>query len=122
MYLIQLFLPVYDETGSVFPEAHFVAVRKQLTDKFGGRVLSRPGTWVLGREKERCTRMILLCSKSWQRIDSLAITWSAARHRCSLPRLRSAHVPSQVFYLVRTSVSGIGWNDFWETHLARGKR
>jgi hypothetical protein len=36
MYLIQLFLPVYDETGTVFPEAHFAAVRKQLTDRFGG--------------------------------------------------------------------------------------
>jgi len=36
MHLIQLFLPLYDEVGSVFPQAQFVAVRKELTDKFGG--------------------------------------------------------------------------------------
>jgi hypothetical protein len=36
MYLIQLFLPLYDEAGSVFPEKHFAAVRDELTERFGG--------------------------------------------------------------------------------------
>ena len=36
MYLIQVFLPHYNELGQVFAEQHFSAVRKQLTEKFGG--------------------------------------------------------------------------------------
>lgn len=36
MYLIQLFLPLYVEKGSVFDEEHFAAVRHHLTENFGG--------------------------------------------------------------------------------------
>jgi hypothetical protein len=36
MYLLQLFLPLYDEQGLTFPDQHFYAVRDQLTEKFGG--------------------------------------------------------------------------------------
>lgn len=36
MHLIQVFLPLYDELGHVFSEEHFTAVRKQLTERFGG--------------------------------------------------------------------------------------
>lgn len=35
-YLVQLFLPLYDNTGSPFPKARFDEVRAELTDKFGG--------------------------------------------------------------------------------------
>jgi hypothetical protein len=36
MYLIQLFLPLYDEKGMTFPDQLFSAVRAQLTEKFAG--------------------------------------------------------------------------------------
>lgn len=36
MYLIQLFLPLYDEKGSVISDQPFAAVRDQLTEQFGG--------------------------------------------------------------------------------------
>jgi hypothetical protein len=36
MYLIQLFLPLYDENGSAISDQDFAAVRDQLTEKFGG--------------------------------------------------------------------------------------
>lgn len=36
MVLIQLFLPVYDNDGAAFPKAGFDAVRRELTDRFGG--------------------------------------------------------------------------------------
>src|SRR5688500_12541404 len=36
MYLIQLFLPLYVEKGSVFADELFTAVRAQLTESFGG--------------------------------------------------------------------------------------
>jgi len=35
-YLIQLLLPVYDNSGSQFPLAHYSAVRDERTDRFGG--------------------------------------------------------------------------------------
>lgn len=36
MHLIQVFLPLYDALGQVFAKEHFTAVRKQLTERFGG--------------------------------------------------------------------------------------
>ena len=36
MYLLQLFLPLYDEQGLTFPDQHFSTIRDQLTEKFGG--------------------------------------------------------------------------------------
>lgn len=36
MHLIQLFLPVYDNAGQAFDRAMFDAVRRELTDRFGG--------------------------------------------------------------------------------------
>lgn len=36
MYLIQLFLPLYDNDGAPLPRADFDAVRAELTERFGG--------------------------------------------------------------------------------------
>ena len=36
MHLVQLFLPLRDNTGSAFPAALFSGVRTELTDAFGG--------------------------------------------------------------------------------------
>ena len=36
MYLIQLFLPLYDNKGSAIGEEHFATVRHHLTENFGG--------------------------------------------------------------------------------------
>ncbi|MEN1959224.1 hypothetical protein WCE41_02610 [Luteimonas sp. MJ246] len=36
MYLIQLFLPLYDNDGSVIARSLHDAVRNELTDRFGG--------------------------------------------------------------------------------------
>ena len=36
MHLVQLFLPLYDENGSIFAEQHFASVRHHLTENFGG--------------------------------------------------------------------------------------
>ena len=36
MYLVQLLLPVYDNTGRAFPASHYTQVRDELTQRFGG--------------------------------------------------------------------------------------
>jgi hypothetical protein len=36
MHLVQLFLPLYDEKGSIFAEEHFATVRHYLTENLGG--------------------------------------------------------------------------------------
>ena len=36
MYLVQLLLPLYDNQGNGFPAEHYSAVRRELTDQFGG--------------------------------------------------------------------------------------
>ncbi len=36
MYLVQLLLPVYDDKGNHFAAEQFDAVRRTLTDRFGG--------------------------------------------------------------------------------------
>jgi hypothetical protein len=38
-YLVQLFLPLYDNAGAAFPKALFDAVRRELTDAFGGATM-----------------------------------------------------------------------------------
>ncbi len=36
MYLIQLFLPLYDNDKQAFPQALFLSVRDELLERFGG--------------------------------------------------------------------------------------
>lgn len=36
MYLIQLFLPLYDNDKNAFPKALFLSVRDELVERFGG--------------------------------------------------------------------------------------
>lgn len=36
MHVIEVLLPVYDNDGAAFPRSHFDAVRRELTDRFGG--------------------------------------------------------------------------------------
>ena len=36
MHLIQMLLPVYDKAGTRFPQSHYDAVAKELTERFGG--------------------------------------------------------------------------------------
>ena len=36
MHLVQMLLPVYDKAGVRFPQAHYDAVAKELTERFGG--------------------------------------------------------------------------------------
>ena len=36
MQLVQILLPVYDRAGARFPQAHYDAVAKELTRRFGG--------------------------------------------------------------------------------------
>ena len=36
IHLVQLLLPVYDNSGEPFPPAHYAAVRTELADRFGG--------------------------------------------------------------------------------------
>jgi hypothetical protein len=36
MYLVQLLVPIHDNTGSPFPRDRFDQVRSELTEKFGG--------------------------------------------------------------------------------------
>ena len=36
MHLIQLLLPLHDNTNKAFPKSHFNRVREDLTDRFGG--------------------------------------------------------------------------------------
>ncbi len=36
MYLVQLLLPLSDNEGNGFPAEHYAAVRRELTERFGG--------------------------------------------------------------------------------------
>lgn len=36
MYLIQLFLPLYDNAGAPFPKERYLTVQRELVDNFGG--------------------------------------------------------------------------------------
>lgn len=36
MYLIQILLPLYDNTGDPFPQQEYLQVRDHLTERFGG--------------------------------------------------------------------------------------
>ena len=36
MHLVQILLPLYDNDGQPLPREHFVAVRTELTERFGG--------------------------------------------------------------------------------------
>ena len=36
MFLVQLLLPLYDNHGNEFPAAHYEAVRRTVTERFGG--------------------------------------------------------------------------------------
>lgn len=36
IHLVQLLLPLYDNTGRAFPAAHFTTIRDELTEHFGG--------------------------------------------------------------------------------------
>lgn len=36
MLLLQMFLPIYDQKGAPFPSQHFLDLRQELTEKFGG--------------------------------------------------------------------------------------
>src|SRR6202521_5019616 len=36
MHLIQILLPIYDNTGEPFGEQYYSSVRQELTDRFGG--------------------------------------------------------------------------------------
>ena len=57
MHLVQILLPVADNQGRRFPAARFEALRRELTERFGGAtVFSRSpaeGTW---REGEATSR------------------------------------------------------------------
>jgi hypothetical protein len=35
-YLVQLLLPLYDDTGTPFPPEHHAGIRRELTARFGG--------------------------------------------------------------------------------------
>lgn len=49
MFLVQMLLPIYDDSGERFPQAYFSEVREHLTQRFGGVTvyLRSPaeGTW-----------------------------------------------------------------------------
>ena len=36
MHLVQILLPLYDRGGARFPQSHYDAVAKELTERFGG--------------------------------------------------------------------------------------
>ena len=36
MYLVEIFLPIFDNAGVPFPKQQFDRVRRELTDRFGG--------------------------------------------------------------------------------------
>ncbi|MBI2354145.1 MAG: hypothetical protein HYV06_03790 [Deltaproteobacteria bacterium] len=36
MYLVQILLPLYDNSGGPFPQPEYVRVRDELTERFGG--------------------------------------------------------------------------------------
>jgi hypothetical protein len=36
MFLVEVFLPITDNEGHAFPKSVFAALRRELTDKFGG--------------------------------------------------------------------------------------
>ena len=67
MYLIQLFLPLYDEKGLVVPEAHFASVRDQLTERFGGiTTYSRAPARGFWKDKGEMHKDDISCLKSWR--------------------------------------------------------
>ncbi len=57
MYLIEIFLPLYDNEGRAFAREDFDRVRHELTDRFGGvTAFSRApaeGVWKEGGEETR---------------------------------------------------------------------
>ena len=49
MFLVQVLLPLYDNSGRKFPQDEFGAVRRELTERFGGATAytraPAEGTW-----------------------------------------------------------------------------
>jgi hypothetical protein len=56
-HLVQILLPLYDNDGAAQPAAHFAAVRRELTERFGGfTAFTRApaeGAWKEGGEVAR---------------------------------------------------------------------
>ncbi|HEX8387207.1 MAG TPA: hypothetical protein VF576_13535 [Rubricoccaceae bacterium] len=58
MYLVQLLLPLSDNTGQPFPAAHYDGVRDELTRRFGGLTAytRAPAEGLWGTDAERADR------------------------------------------------------------------
>jgi hypothetical protein len=75
MYLVQLLLPLYDNSGRPVPHERFAQVRDELTDRFGGATayLRSPaqGTWKVGSggvdrdEVVMCEVMVDALERGW---------------------------------------------------------
>ncbi len=62
MYLIQLFLPLYDNDGRLFARGAFDRVRDELTERFGGvtafRLSPAEGLWKEGEGEVTRDRLV----------------------------------------------------------------
>jgi hypothetical protein len=74
MQLIQILLPLQSEDGRPFPTADFEAVRRELTERFGGftsyQRAPADGFWGAGARAQRDT--LLLCEVM---VDDLDRAW-----------------------------------------------
>ena len=72
MYLIELFLPLYDNRGEALPRSHFNAVRTELTERFGGlTAFTRAPAVGLWKDDEDQTRRdeIVIYEVMTERVD-----------------------------------------------------
>lgn len=82
MHLLQVLLPMFCNDGRRVPQRHFVTVRQELTEQFGGvTIYSRApaeGIWQDAAAREFHDEMIL-CEVMVESLDSK--WWSAYRHQ-----------------------------------------
>ena len=72
MYLIQVLLPIVDETGEPFPIQHFGALRDELTGRYGGVTIysSAPAEGIWKADSGKPVRdSILLVEVMTSRLD-----------------------------------------------------
>ena len=52
MHLVQILLPVFDNAGQRFPDAHYTSIRREMTGRFGGvtAYLRSPATGLWQRD------------------------------------------------------------------------
>jgi len=75
VHLVQILLPVFDNGGQRFPDAHYAAVRREMTGRFGGvtAYVRSPATGLWQREDGSVERDDMVMVEVM--VDSLDEEW-----------------------------------------------